>query len=228
MNLGAYIGTELEVFAHAHTWKEYVRRKINPYLKGEVLEVGAGIGSNTPLYTKHSRYSRWTCLEPDASLAARIPDVPNREIVIGALPTVASRTFDAILYLDVLEHIEDDAGEMKLASGLLNPGGHVIVLAPAHQWLYTPFDKAIGHFRRYSRKTLLNTASPNLKLVSMQYLDSVGMMASLANRVLLQSASPTHAQIQFWDRVLVPPSKIIDMLTAHCIGKSLLAIWQRR
>ncbi len=37
-----YIGTELEVFAHARNWKEYVRKKIDPYLGGDVLEVGAG------------------------------------------------------------------------------------------------------------------------------------------------------------------------------------------
>lgn len=227
MNAETYIGTELEVFAHARNWKEYVRRKINPYLKGDVLEVGAGIGTNTPIYASQAGYETWTCLEPDASLAAQIPAVSRSERIVGTLQMVANRQFDALMYLDVVEHIEDDASELKLASGILKPGGHLIVLAPAHQWLYTPFDKAIGHFRRYSRKTLLAAASPSLTLVSIQYLDSVGMLASIANKLLLNSAHPTVAQIKMWDQILVPQSKLIDVLTAHRLGKSLLAIWRR-
>lgn len=227
MNAETYIGTELEVFAHARNWKEYVRRKINPYLKGDVLEVGAGIGTNTPIYASQAEYETWTCLEPDASLAAQIPAVSRSERIVGTLQTVANRQFDALMYLDVVEHIEDDAAELKLASGILKPGGHLIVLAPAHQWLYTPFDKAIGHFRRYSRKTLLAAASPSFTLVSIQYLDSVGMFASIANKLLLNSAHPTVAQIKMWDQILVPQSKLIDILTAHRLGKSLLAIWRR-
>jgi len=227
MNTDSYIGTELEVFAHAHNWKEYVRRKINPYLKGDVLEVGAGIGTNTPVYTAKATYETWTCLEPDACLAAQIPIVPRSERIVGTVQSVADRRFQALMYLDVVEHIEDDAAELKLASDLLKPGGHLIILVPAHQWLYTPFDKAIGHFRRYSRETLLAAAPPNLQLLSIEYLDSVGMLASMANKLLLRSAKPTVKQIQMWDRMLVPPSKIMDVLTAHRLGKSLLAIWRR-
>ncbi len=114
-----------------------------------------------------------------------------------------------------------------MASRVLKPGGHLIVLSPAHPWLYTPFDKAIGHFRRYSRDTLLAVAPPALRLTSIHYLDSMGMLASLANKLFLKSATPTLGQIRFWDRVMVPCSKVLDVLTAHRFGKSLLAIWQR-
>jgi 2-polyprenyl-3-methyl-5-hydroxy-6-metoxy-1,4-benzoquinol methylase len=227
MSTETYIGTELEVFAHALNWKEYVRHKIDPYLKGDVLEVGAGIGTNTPIYTESAQYSTWTCLEPDAALAAQIPIVPRSERIVGTLRTLANRQFEALIYLDVVEHIEDDATELLLASKVLKPGGHLIILVPAHQWLYTPFDKAIGHFRRYSRSTLLAAAPSSLQLVLIQYLDSVGMLASMANKLLLNSAHPTVAQIKMWDQILVPPSKILDVLTAHRVGKSLLAIWRR-
>jgi hypothetical protein len=59
------------------------------------------------------------------------------------------------------------------------------------------------------------------------YLDSVGMMASLANRVLLKSADPTQHQIALWDRYLVRLSRVVDPLSGYRCGKSVLAIWQR-
>ena len=51
--------------------------------------------------------------------------------------------------MNVLEHIEDDKEELNIAVSKLNQGGHLIILVPAHNELYSKFDKEIGHFRRY-------------------------------------------------------------------------------
>ena len=61
--------------------------------------------------------------------------------------------FDTILYVDVLEHIADDAAELARARRLLTPEGNLVVLAPAHQSLFSPFDAAVGHYRRYDERT---------------------------------------------------------------------------
>src|ERR1051326_7560289 len=66
-----YPGEELDVFAHAVNWKRYVRAIVRPYLVGDVLEVGAGIGSTTRVLMD-GRQRSWTCLEPDPELAARL------------------------------------------------------------------------------------------------------------------------------------------------------------
>jgi hypothetical protein len=79
--------------------------------------------------------------------------------------------------LDVLGHIEDDDAELRLAARYLRKGGHLIVLAPAHQFLYSPFDGAIGHFRRHCRRSLRAAAPPELSFVLLRYLDSAGLMA---------------------------------------------------
>ncbi len=95
----------------------------------------------------------------------------------------------------------------------------MIVLSPAHNWLFSPFDAAIGHFRRYSRKSLIAVAPDSLRLVRAFYLDSVGMAASLANRLFLKASSPTLAQIHFWDRNLVRASQFVDPLVGRRLGK---------
>jgi 2-polyprenyl-3-methyl-5-hydroxy-6-metoxy-1,4-benzoquinol methylase len=228
-----YAGSELELFEKARNWKKYWRSQIAGFVRGEVLEVGAGIGVNT-LTLASLEYERWTCLEPDAALAARIALPPGGRHkpaagTIDDLPPDAK--FDAILYVDVLEHIEDDRGEVTRAAARLKPGGALIVLAPAHPFLFTPFDRAIGHFRRYTRKSLCATLQAvgleTLRMEKLVYLDAAGLLASAANRLVLRRSMPKAWQILAWDRLGVPVSRWIDPLLGGRVGKSVLGIWRK-
>ncbi len=226
----AYIGSELDLFAHALTWKAYFRGHLLPCLQGDVLEVGAGIGANTRLLCDATQ-RRWLCLEPDRSLAARIEEggglPPMCEVVAGTIEDLPrDERFEAILYVDVLEHIEDDRKELTLAAAHLKTGGALVVLAPAWQWLFTPFDRAIGHYRRYSKASLRAVVPSTLSEDRVLYLDSVGLLGSLGNRMVLRAAMPTLGQIRFWDRVLVPLSRRLDPLLGYRIGKSVLGVWR--
>jgi SAM-dependent methyltransferase len=230
----AYEGTELDLFLAARNWKAYWSRRLRPHLGETVLEVGAGFGSNTPLLFGPAQ-KRWVCLEPDASLAARIPghlkkypwagQIETRVGTLNDVPPV--ETFDTLLYIDVLEHIEDDRAEMRAALQRLKPGGRIIVLSPAHPWLFTPFDQAIGHYRRYTKSSLRDCTPPGARLVELDYLDSMGLLASGANRLLLQQSMPTARQIQFWDRWLVTTSRVLDPLLGFCVGKTVTGIWAK-
>lgn len=229
-----YAGNELDVFALASNWKAYYTRFISPYFGRSVLEVGAGLGATTAAMCDGSQ-SDWLCLEPDPSLVAVI----DAKIHAGDLPVCcraqvgtvssldASQLFDSIIYIDVLEHIEDDARELHEASLHLSPGGRLIVLSPAYQFLFSPFDRAIGHFRRYTRSSLAALTPKNCRVVKMLHLDSLGVFTSLANRLLLHQDTPTEKQILFWDRRLIPISKIFDRLFGYQVGRSVIVIWER-
>jgi len=230
----AYEGDELDLFLAARNWKQYWSRKIRPHIGASVLEVGAGFGSNTP-YLYGESHTRWVCLEPDAALVARIPDhlreypwAGTIETRVGTLQDIPeTEKFDTLLYIDVLEHIDDDHAEMKRALAHLAPGGRIVVLSPAHQWLFTPFDRAIGHFRRYSKSTLRDCTPPGARLLELYYLDAVGMLASCANRMLLQQSMPTAAQIGVWDRWLVTNSLWLDPLLGFQLGKTVVGVWTK-
>jgi hypothetical protein len=199
-----------------------------------VLEVGAGLGATTRLLCT-GRQRRWLCLEPDPQLADGLAD----EIRAGTLPdcceprtgTLADlgpeELFDALVYIDVLEHIADDAAEVAAAADHLRAGGKLIVLSPAHQWLFTPFDRAIGHYRRYSKRSLRAAAPSALACRKLVYLDSVGLLASLGNRLFLRSDMPSARQLWVWDRLMVPVSRVVDPLFGGAVGKSVLGIWQK-
>jgi SAM-dependent methyltransferase len=228
-----YVGSELELFAAVGNWKSYWSRQIRPFIAGDVIEIGAGIGSNTPFLDPGGN-QRWVCLEPDPLLVAQLnknlkqtTDRGRYEAMCGTLETLdADQRFDTIIYIDVLEHIENDREELNIAAGHLRPDGRIIVLSPAHQWLFTPFDAAIGHFRRYNRSMLRSISPTGLSLEHLIYLDSAGLTASAANLFLLQ-AIPTKAQLRFWDRWIVPVSRVLDKLLLHSVGKSIVAVWRR-
>lgn len=229
----SYAGVELELFASVHNWKAYWSSKLQPFIAGDVLEVGAGIGSNTRYLDSGTR-SRWVCLEPDEQLAARMTenlapaDDPHKyETVVGTIKSLdRGQKFDTIIYIDVLEHIENDRGELQDAASILRAGGRIIVLAPAHQSLFTPFDAAIGHFRRYNRTMLRAVSPPGLHMEKMFYLDSAGLVLSLANRVLLRQSMPTATQLKIWDQWVIPISRVLDKLLLHRVGKSIVAVWR--
>jgi SAM-dependent methyltransferase len=229
-----YQGDELSVFQHAVNWKAYFGSQLRPYVRGRVLEVGGGIGATARLLCD-GRQESWDALEPDPRLAEemgrRFAEAPLPAPTAVRVGTVADlgrdERFDAILYIDVLEHIDRDRDELAAAAALLRPGGALAVLSPAHQWLYTPFDRAIGHFRRYSRTGLAALTPPGLRREKIIYLDAVGMLASLGNRLLLRSATPTRRQVWFWDAVLVRLSRLVDPLLGYAVGKSVLGVWRR-
>jgi SAM-dependent methyltransferase len=228
-----YVGTELELFSQARNWKSYYRELLRPYLGPRVLEVGAGIGETTR-HLSGTEHEQWTCLEPDRRLADRIESLQASGDLPAFCHTVVGTTadldpaeeFDSILYMDVLEHIDEDRAEVARVIPHLAPGGFLIVLAPAHNWLFTPFDAQIGHFRRYTRGTLQAAVGSELRCVSVRYLDSAGLLASLGNRLVLNSKMPTPKQIRIWDRLLVPISRILDRAFAYRVGKSVLGIWE--
>lgn len=230
-----YQGNELELFRNAINWKKYFARQIKPFIHGNVLEVGAGIGATT-LLLNDGKANSWTMLEPDEAMFADITKkkengefLTNTKLAKGTIGTLGTaEKYDTIIYIDVLEHIEADAAEMAAAASLLTAGGRIIVLSPAFQSLYSPFDKAIGHFRRYTKSTLKKAAPPALETVSIRYYDSAGYFASLVNKIFLRQSYPTQKQVLFWDRWIVPVSRVTDVLCFHSFGKSIIGIWQNK
>jgi SAM-dependent methyltransferase len=230
-----YEGDELELFQRATNWKNYFKHQIAPYLVGDVAEVGAGLGATT-LHLAGGSQTSWLCIEPDLALAdrlrTRVPltlhGVPVETFrgTLASLP--ADRLFDTVVYIDVLEHIDDDRGEAATAARRLRPRGSLVVLAPAHNWLFSPFDERIGHRRRYNRRSLIALNPPGLALERAWYLDAVGLSASGANRVLLWQSMPTARQIATWDRLMIPVSRLVDPLLGYRFGKTVVAVWRRR
>jgi len=228
-----YLGTELAVMGAAKNWKRYLNQQIKPFVRGSVLEVGGGIGHNLE-YFVNELVQRWTALEPDSSFAAQYRgrynsaplDIPVT-IQARVLSDLDCEQYDTLIYADVLEHIEQDQAEVRLAMAALKPGGHLVIVVPAHAYLFSEMDSKIGHHRRYNLPSLRALKPANAEEVRARYLDCVGIMASLANRLFLRQGTPTSRQIKLWDRLMVPLSRLLDPLFGFALGKSALIVWKR-
>ena len=139
-----------ERFDDANFHINYCLKFIKKYLKGSVLEVGAGCGSFTRNYI-NKKIDSIVLTETDEKnileLKKNFKNNSKIKIIDKNIYSIDEK-FDAIIYLHVLEHIKNDKNEIKEAAKRLNKDGVLIIMVPAHQKMYSNLDKAVGHFRR--------------------------------------------------------------------------------
>ncbi len=143
-----------------HWWfagrREIVARMLERRLPAGATLVDVGCGTGFVLERLARTFDAWG-LEPDAGVRARAaPEIAPR-ILPGSsddLSALGGRRFDAVLLLDVIEHLDDDAGALRGAAAALAPCGLLLVTVPAHPWLWSSHDELNAHRRRYTRGTL--------------------------------------------------------------------------
>ena len=135
-----------------------------------------------------------------------------------------NQKFETIIYLNVLEHIEDDIAEEKVAFEKLEKNGHLIILVPAHQKIYSKFDKAVGHFRRYEIEFFKDKLS-TFNLIKLIQLDCCGyLLYHLNNLIFKKDVYPSKLKIFIWDKIFTPMTIVLDFLLNYKFGKNILCI----
>ena len=221
----------MEIFFNTPNWKNYWIKDIKQYSTGNIMEVGSGLGSNLFFFKKIFKFEKLTCLEPEKKLFKKLTKINKSEnknifFINKSLGKMKNKNkFDTILYADVLEHIKNDNKEVMLAKKFLKRGGRLIFLCPAHNFLFTKFDKNVGHYRRYNKKMFSNLLPDNMKIEKIYYLDSCGFFLSLFNKIIL-NRNPKEREIRTWDKYIVPISTIFDKLTFNLFGKSIVCIYK--
>jgi hypothetical protein len=133
----------------------------------------------------------------------------------------------AVFYIDVLEHIMQDEKELSEIASYLSQGDYLIILVPAHMFLYSDFDLSVGHHRRYSRRTLLSILPYDFVILVNKEIDSVGGFLSFMSKCLRQKNSVNTKSVAIWN-FLIPLSKIIDRFIANKFGKSILLVAKKK
>ena len=220
-----YPGKELEIFDKAVFWRKYIYFLVKKYLKNDLLEVGAGIGSFTKNYK--NEFTQITLTELDKNNIKRLKKrFKNTKIKIESkFTSKINRKFNSILYMNVLEHIKNDTREINTSLSKLNKSGYLVILVPAHNELYTKFDKEIGHFRRYKINFFQKLKLKNSKIVKLQYLDCLGYFLYYMNKMFYKNEIyPSENKIFIWDKFFTPLTFFFDKFLNYRFGKNVLCV----
>ena len=218
-----------ERFDNANFHINYCLKFIKKYLKGDILEVGAGCGSFTKNYLNKSINSI-TLTELDKKnildLKEKFKANANIKILNKNIEDVSGK-FDSIIYLHVLEHIKNDEQEILNATKRLNKNGFLIIMVPAHQKIYSNLDRAVGHFRRYEIE-FFNKNFKSLKKINIKFLDTMGYFLYLFNKFFFKKeVYPSKFKIFIWDKIFTPLTVIVDFIFRYRFGKCILVIYKK-
>jgi SAM-dependent methyltransferase len=224
---------DLECLAASKHFFDWVLEEFEPYLRGNVLEVGAGTGTITrKLVERHSDVSI-VALEPAENLfvsldayAALTERVTAEKGTLDGYDAPQRGAFDAVLYVNVLEHIADDEREIKLAADELRPGGAFLMFGPGLEALYSELDHKAGHYRRYSLRPFRRIVEgAGLNIVVLRYFDVLGVLPYLVVYRWLHRTEISGSTMWGYDRLIVPLSRLIQRILRNPpAGKNVILV----
>lgn len=224
------LAATLDVLEGAANYRDWILSLARPWLAGPILEVGAGQGT----YTEHLLHvGEVHCVEPSdrgaGELKRRYGHDPRVQVTHGLLADVdAEPSFGSAILINVLEHIDDDAAALRQLRDRLVPGGRVILWVPAFPLLYSPFDRAIGHHRRYRRVPLLQLVSAaGFTVERAHHANLIGWFTWLAVARGLGRVPASPTMVGVWDRFALPVIRAVESRVTPPFGQSLFVVGRK-
>ena len=226
-----YSSDELDTMMHARYYYRWILGQWRPYLSGTILELGAGIGNfSSHLLTEPIR--RLILVEPAQDLCERLRvrfqhegRVELRKGVLEEARNDLMSSLDAVVSVNVLEHISEDREALKAAHAVLRPGGMLLVFVPAHQFLYGSMDRTFGHVRRYTKQTLTNRLlEVGFSLLRIKYMNLLGVVPWLLAGRVFRRRTLTPAMVILSDRILIRLTAKLEAIIEPPCGQSVMAI----
>jgi SAM-dependent methyltransferase len=224
-----YEGRELEALTNLANYQDWILQGFALYLRGRVAELGAGIGTMTVLL--RPLVDSLVAVEPATNLLSALAQ-RLAGIDVGIVTATASAylqgtrpaSLDAIVMINVLEHIGDDQDVLRACRRALSPGGHLLLFVPALPGLFSALDRRFGHFRRYRRTELeAGLLAADFSIARLAYMDLSGVPAwRAACRFLWATRIPVRSA-RAYDRFVVPLMRAVERIVRPPFGKSLIA-----
>ncbi len=226
-----YEGADLESMAEAKNYYQWMTEEFKPFIKGTVVEVGAGVGT----FTEHLadlKPKQLYAFEPTEEMGPKLAqNMKRRKNVVVVQDYLKSQLkqlkgkADVVIYINVLEHVERDDEELKTVFEVLKPGGSLLIYVPALQGLYGSFDEQVGHYRRYSKAEMrAKLEAAGFSVEQLYYSDIYGMLPWFVNFRILKQRRLNQTSIRIYDRFAIPVIKFQEKLFKPPVGKNLWAI----
>lgn len=227
-----YAANDLETMQEARRYGSHLFTMFRPHIGSRVLEVGCGIGTMTVRLAEIAEAV--VGIEPNLNCAQRVQAElgrhPRFSLRVCHLEEcdsaeLASHNFDTVVCVNVLEHIADDVGALRMFRDVLAPGGQVLIFVPAVQAAYGPLDAELGHHRRYSKRSLARAFDhAGLELVDLRYTNPLGLLGWMYNSYITRSTAHSPTQVRLFEWLVAPWALPLERFLAPPIGLSLVAV----
>jgi ubiquinone/menaquinone biosynthesis C-methylase UbiE len=230
-----FFAQDLLQMARAHNYRRWQFRLIEPYVRGQVLEIGGGIGNFTPDLAAVAESV--VSLEPNSACHAKLVEKTRSLTKVTVYNTTAEELdrhvapgykADTVVCMNVLEHIQDDEAAVRTFTRRLKDGGRLVLLIPAAPWAFGDIDRRLGHFRRYSKASArLLMQKTSLTVLALRYFNFVGIWGWLWNTRVTRRQAQSDGQILVFDRYIVPWLSRLEALVPPPVGQSLLVVGRK-
>jgi len=230
-----YTIADQERMRAAQRYFEWQARLAKAELGRRVLEVGCGMGN----FSDHLRDRDLVVgIDVDENCVERWKErFSNRAHYSGFLLNAENPEFcqlkryepDSVVCLNVLEHIDRHDLVLKHMWNVLPAGGRVVLMVPAFESLYGEIDARLGHYRRYTRRSLSAVAEgAGFRLRRLRYMNVVGFFGWWANAKIFKRSEQSAEQIAFFDSYVVPIQSRLESWISPPFGQSIIATLEKR
>lgn len=227
-------GEVLEDMGEMPNYNNWIVEHFRNQLRGKVAEIGAGLGTISELLRPH--VDSLHLIEPTPALASRLQTrfsndegcLVEEKTLESWMASSVNGAYDAIVMVNVLEHIEDDATAARGLFEAIQPGGKLMIFVPALPFLYSELDRIYGHYRRYRRRELRACIeSAGFRIDRLHYFDITGVLPWWLLNTLMGKTSFHQPSLTIYDKFLVPPTRLFESVLRPPLGKNLILIASR-
>jgi SAM-dependent methyltransferase len=228
----------LDIISEAGKFNKWIYSTIKPFCKGRVMEIGSGLGNisgfflqdNLPIMLTDVRQVYCEKLHDRFYGFPNLLGVENIDLVYPDFDLKYKElidSFDSVFAINVIEHINDDDLAIENCFKLLKTGGNLIIMVPSYKALFNGFDLGLGHFRRYTLKSISKIlVRHNFNIIHKQYFNFIGLIGWFISGRVQKNKSIPKGQMGLYNR-FVPIFRFMDILMFRSFGLSAIVVGEK-
>lgn len=230
---GSSAGLGLEIqrrLSDVDRYNEWIYDQFSPYMGNRVVDVGCAIGNITKRYMDRELVIGLdVAQEFIEEMQARFGHKPNFrahliDVADPAVTSLSAENIDTIMCANVLEHVRDDGIALAHMFEILEPGGRLLLLVPAFDFLFGTMDTADNHFRRYTKRVVEERLKvAGFEVEKVYYMNPVGMLGWFVNGRILKRDIVSSSHYSIYNKI-VPLLARIERRFKPPFGLSVIAV----
>ena len=218
----------LESVAEAVNYHDWLTTLAVPFLGDHPVELGSGLGDYAQRWLA-AGVPEVTATEVDPSrldvLTQKFADEPRVQVKGLDIFHPPAAEYSALVAFNVLEHIPADVDALRAAHRLVRPGGAVVMFVPAFEFAMSNFDRAVGHVRRYTVKSMTAAMQDaGLTVEQAGYVNIPGLVAWFVGMRLLRMTPGEGGLLATWDSQVIPRTRRWESKHRAPFGQSVFAV----